>query len=149
MRSSYFFVFLVSVVFFCGCVDLDAHLTGIPVVEQNQTTGWQPEPGNGSNVYFFYSPSCPYCIKEKAFLEELEGRYPDVRIDYIIASENWDLFAEVCECYNTTTSGVPRTFIGDKAFIGFSSQDCDLRFNEAYRAYIGCPNQIENAVNEI
>lgn len=146
MRSDHFLIFLVSVVLLTGCIDLDEHLTGIPVVEQNHTTGWKPEPGNGSNVYFFYSPSCPYCIKEKAFLEELEGRYPEAKIQYIIASDNWDLFTEVCGYYNTTTSGVPRTFIGDRVFIGFSSQDCDLRFNEAYKAYIGCPNLIEEAI---
>lgn len=149
MRSGFFFVFLVSVVLFGGCVDLDEYLSALNPQNTNPdgnlSGGWLPEPGDGVNVYFFYSPSCPYCVKEKAFLEGLEGGQ-DTRIHYIIASENWDFFAEMCASYNTTTSGVPRTFIGDRAFIGFSSQDCDLKFNEAYKAYVGCPNLIEEAI---
>ncbi len=94
-------------------------------------------------MYFFYSMSCPHCADEKAFLESIEDNYPGLRINYFESSENWELFNSMCQNYNTSSAGVPRTFIGDKVFIGFERNDCDPVWYESYSAYMGCPNQIE------
>ena len=32
------------------------------------------------NIYFFWGEGCPHCFKEKPFLEQLKGKYPEVRI---------------------------------------------------------------------
>lgn len=101
------------------------------------------------DIYFFYDPMCGVCSKEKPFLHELEGKYPRLRVNYIIYSDNRTLFLEMCERYNTTPARVPRTFIGDMAFVGFDEQECDLIWYDALLAHIGCSNQIENSIREL
>ena len=105
-----------------------------------------PEPETGEEVYFFYSQSCPHCIREKAFLEEIEGYYPHVKINYLLSSDNRALLTRMTQEHNSTASGVPRTFIKDKTFIGFNPTDCGLQEYKDYNAYLGCKNQIEAAI---
>ena len=104
--------------------------------------------GKGAVLYFFYSSTCPHCAAEKPFLEELEEMYPQLEVRYLEASKNADLFGKMAEDYNTSASGVPRTFIGDKVFVGFREDDCDLTYLQGYGGFMGCPNQIEHCVRE-
>ena len=97
-------------------------------------------------VFFFYSPSCPHCMKEKAYLEGFEKTHPDVAIHYILSSENPKEFSAMAKKYNTSTRGVPRTFIGNIAFVGFTETSCELRYRSDYKAYVGCGNQLEKAI---
>jgi thiol-disulfide isomerase/thioredoxin len=98
------------------------------------------------DVYFFYSDTCPHCQKEKPFLECLEKDNPGLRIYYLEISENIDLLKEFALRHNTTTAGVPRTFVGDKVFIGFSENRGALEYNPVYKAYTGYQNQLEEAI---
>ncbi len=100
-------------------------------------------------IYFCYSITCPHCAKEKIFLRNLEEKYPRLDVDYIIASENQDLFKKLCSDYNTIPVGVPRTFIGDKVFIGFTEEEGSLEWYDAYKAYYGYSNQIENEIRKL
>ncbi|MFC1705095.1 glutaredoxin family protein [Nanoarchaeota archaeon] len=98
------------------------------------------------DVYFFYSSTCPYCIKEKAFLEDLERQNPEVNVNYLLVSENYELFESMSEEYGTAAVGVPRTFIDDKAFVGFDGAYGPLKYSQGYDAYIGNKNQLEIAI---
>ncbi len=99
------------------------------------------------NIYFFYSPTCPHCRAEEPILKELE-KNPQVKIHYYEAAKNPDLLRKVASLYSTKTGGVPRTFIGNKAFIGFTEDSGNLEYLDVYKAYIGYKNQIEKAVKE-
>ena len=99
-------------------------------------------------IYFFYSPNCPYCAEEKPFLEELERRYPSLVVRYFEAGKNIGLFKDMCMEYDTIPAGVPRTFIGNKVFIGFNKDSGELIYHQGYKAYIGYRNQMELAVRE-
>lgn len=98
------------------------------------------------DVYFFYSTTCPYCAKEKPFLEDLEKKYPELNIQHYDIAKNYDLFKQICEQYNTIPVGVPRTFIKDRVFIGFTEQYGELEYSQGYEAYNGYKNQIEKAI---
>ncbi len=100
-------------------------------------------------ICFFYGKTCPYCAEEKVFLQELEEKYPRLKVNYLVASDNWEFFLEMCEGYNTSSAGVPRTFIGDRVFVAYYPQECDLIWHQGYLARIGCSNQIENAIREL
>jgi thiol-disulfide isomerase/thioredoxin len=73
--------------------------------------------------YFFWGQGCPHCAKEKIFLEELKQKYSNLEIhDFEIYynSENAKFWREICAKYNVQPIGVPMSFIGDKAFVGFA-----------------------------
>jgi thiol-disulfide isomerase/thioredoxin len=99
-----------------------------------------------AEIFFFHSTSCPHCIHEKAFLETLEQKYSNLKVNYIIAADNWELYENMSKQYNTSPMGVPRTFIGNKVFAGYNNGECELVWYESYGGYLGCPNQIEAAV---
>jgi thiol-disulfide isomerase/thioredoxin len=79
-------------------------------------------------VYFFRGKGCPHCEEEKLFLNELKKKYPDMKIiDYEVwyNKQNAALLAKMAKAYNMKASGVPVTFIGENAFIGFSKHSKD------------------------
>jgi cytochrome c biogenesis protein CcdA/thiol-disulfide isomerase/thioredoxin len=74
-------------------------------------------------IYFFWGQGCPHCAQEKPFLEELKQKYPQLEVkefEVYFNRENQELFQKVAQAYNTQPEGVPMTFIGKDAFIGFA-----------------------------
>lgn len=70
----------------------------------------------------FYSKTCPHCIKEEAFLEKLQDRYPSLEIKAYEVSEstkNQRLFHQEAERLGIERLGVPLTIIGDQHFLGY------------------------------
>jgi thiol-disulfide isomerase/thioredoxin len=107
------------------------------------------EKGN-VNIYFFFSPTCPHCRTEEPFLSEMENKYPILKIHYYDASKNIDILNKISKLYSTSTAGVPRTFIGNKVYIGFSKEDGKLEYLSPYKADIGYQNILEQAmINEM
>jgi glutaredoxin len=106
--------------------------------------------GGGAKLILFHSESCPHCQEERRWLEGIRANYPGLVIEeYEIGSpENASLFAKMSQEYNTTSAGVPRTFIGSKVFVGFSEEEGDLVYNQGYKAYIGYSGQIEKTIQE-
>jgi glutaredoxin len=105
---------------------------------------------NGAKLILFHSESCPHCQDERRWLDGIRSNYPDLVIEeYEIGSpENASLFEKMSAEYNTSSAGVPRTFIGSKVFVGFSSEEGDLVYNQGYKGYIGYANQIEKSIQE-
>lgn len=74
-------------------------------------------------VYFFWGRGCPHCEEEKLFLNEMTKKYPAMKIiDFEVwyNKQNAALLNRMAKAYNMKGSGVPVTFIGENAFIGFS-----------------------------
>ncbi len=75
-------------------------------------------------VLFFWGVGCPHCAQQKPFLESLRVKYPEIDIvslEVFHNKENASLFERVASIYGVKASGVPATFIGDRALIGFSA----------------------------
>src|SRR6056297_747024 len=76
------------------------------------------------DVYFFHAPGCPYCAKEKTFLDDIEKEYPGINVErYSIAnSEHHDLLKRLVREHDAERflGSVPMTFINDDFFLGFS-----------------------------
>jgi len=76
-------------------------------------------------VYFFRGKGCPHCEQEKSFLDEVKTKYTRVRIadrEVWYNKENAAFLAAMARSYDVKASGVPLTFVGGNAFIGFSGQ---------------------------
>lgn len=89
---------------------------------------------NEVNVYFFHSNECDVCSQEKAYLDALKQRYPNMRIySYEINdSNNNSLMLKAKSIYNETRTGVPYTVIGDSAYLGFSQTSKALFQKKVY-----------------
>ena len=72
----------------------------------------------------FYGDGCPHCHAELEFLSELRQRWPDLRV---VAHEVWHdagnraLYREMAVAHGIEADAVPGTFVGGRAWIGFSS----------------------------
>jgi len=76
-------------------------------------------------AYFFWGEGCPHCNKEKAFLEKLIKKYPQLEIeDYEIYAHSEGLvkFKEVCQDCGIEPLGVPMFFLGKEHIVGFGSE---------------------------
>jgi len=75
------------------------------------------------NIYLFYSVDCPYCRKEKSFLEnKIAPQYPEVALNlYAIddEGEGRNLLMRLAKEHGNTPTTVPITFIGDEMLVGF------------------------------
>lgn len=83
-------------------------------------------PEQTAEINFFFSPTCPHCIKESKFLDELEQRQPQVIINRfpVTEKENIELLKEFYQEYNVPESEqgmVPATFTRDNYFIGYDN----------------------------
>lgn len=80
---------------------------------------------NKTTVYFFWGDGCPYCAKEKPFLEELDKKYEDLEVkmyEVYNSRKNQEIFKNVAEKYGTSARGVPGTFIGQESWRGYNQQ---------------------------
>ncbi len=76
-------------------------------------------------IDFFYSPTCPYCIKEGKFLSELEKEYPEIKINRMVSFENIELLREFYQKYEVPKREqglVPITFTQERYFLGFNEE---------------------------
>ena len=75
-------------------------------------------------INFFYSETCPHCIKEQGFLDDLESEHPGLVVNRYSVSDpdNIPLLKRmVAEAGADRYLGsVPMTFIGDDFYVGFS-----------------------------
>ena len=89
------------------------------------------------NIYMFYSESCPHCTAERELFDELSDKYDNIRIyKYEISKdENSKLYEELASLYDTSATGVPCTFIGEKVYKGFSYENSKKKFMAVINFY--------------
>lgn len=81
------------------------------IKEQKMEEMQQSQP----EVEIFTTPTCPYCKKLKQWMEQ-EG------VDYVEHNVAEDREQAVRMMKKTGQQGVPQTFVGDQAVIGFQPQ---------------------------
>ena len=103
---------------------------------------------DGKTVLFFYSETCADCHAAKALMDAVLKAVPDARIVEIDADAEPDLWKAACEDAGIPVWGVPRIFIGDLIFAGWSERAGDLIYIPAYYGYMGYRNQVVLALEE-
>lgn len=77
-------------------------------------------------INFFYSVICPHCKKENKFLDDLEKKYSNIKInrfEVIYDRNNRELLEGFYKQYNVPKNeqgNIPVTFISQRYFIGFN-----------------------------
>ena len=107
----------------------------------------QPTPPSDTypvEVYYFWGDGCPVCAQQKVYLDELVERYPEVTVHSFEVwndRDNLALLQAFSTAFGRSVTGVPVTFIGEDAWIGFNAafgQQMTASV-EAYRGY-SAPN---------
>ncbi len=99
------------------------------------------------NVYFFWGEGCPHCAAEKTFLDQIENKYPSIKIyayEVWQSSKNREYLIKVGEKLKTNVSGVPFCVIGDKVFTGFNPSITPKQIEERvnYCLTNKCPDSV-------
>lgn len=79
-------------------------------------------------IYFFWGDGCPHCEKEKVYLDEISRKYSHVEIRSYEVWKNQPnavFFSRMAAAAGVKSTGVPVTFIGNKAFAGFSDRTAE------------------------
>ncbi|HEU67936.1 MAG TPA: thioredoxin [Candidatus Acetothermia bacterium] len=98
-------------------------------------------------LHYFWSTTCPDCLVMKAYLAELQQRYPELRVvahEVTFSPDNWRLMVTLGEAYGLTKEVTPTVFVGDLAVTGIGL-GVELRIEEEVvrcRAE-GCPSPLE------
>lgn len=82
---------------------------------------------NKVGIKFFYSPTCPHCAEENKFLDKLQNKYPEIKIDRfsIYEKDNVELLRTFYEKYKVSPEYygmVPVTFTDERYFVGFNEE---------------------------
>lgn len=92
--------------------------------KETKTTATKKTGGkNRLTILFFWGDGCPHCADEKPFLELMKKKYPELEV---LSFEVWHSknnaikFQNLSSKYGLKATGVPVTFIGTKAIVGFS-----------------------------
>ncbi len=85
---------------------------------------------NEVNIYFFHSSTCPHCKEEIKLLNELDEYYDNINIyKYEISNDNNSvLLSNIGTLLDVKITGVPFTIIGNKYFVGYSSENSKKTF---------------------
>lgn len=90
----------------------------------------------GATLYYFWGEGCPHCAKAKPFLQELQRKYPELKVEsweVLEHRENIPLLMRMAKERGREAIGVPVFIIGKHYLSGFSEQT---------------PAQLEGAVKE-
>jgi len=87
-------------------------------------------------LFMFYGQGCPHCGKMELFLNDLEEKYPALRVEKYEVYNNQDnreLFEDMASAYDTEIVGVPAVFIDNKVVFGFSNSISNSIENDVKR----------------
>ena len=98
------------------------------------------------SILFFYSGDCSDCHAMKAWLDPLLEAAPELPVREICIEEEPALWEQSCKNAGIPAWGVPRIFIGDMVFAGWSKKDGQLVYIPAYYGYMGYRNQLAAAI---
>lgn len=78
-------------------------------------------------INFFYSPTCPHCAEEEKFLNGLEEKYSEIKINRfsVFNRDNVELLKEFYKEYEVPVEHygmVPATFTNERYFVGFNKE---------------------------
>lgn len=98
-------------------------------------------------LYFFYGQGCPHCAEAKPFLENLEKRYPQLKIktfEVYRDEKNKELFSIFLKAYGRKPEGVPTIFLGEKVIVGYN-ESISFQIEQAIQDCLTlfCPSPIE------
>lgn len=122
--------------------------SGILFVYQQTNAG----SSNNLEINFFYSEVCSHCAAEKKFLDKMEEKYPQVKINRhsISLAQCRKELVDLCKEYDIEQyiGLVPLTFIDEEFFLGFDDTEA-LKIENSIRRQLGLKELLGAGNNQI
>jgi glutaredoxin len=115
--------------------------TGTPLAADQATA-------KNLEIVFFYSDTCPHCHRQMKLMRPLAANNPELTIHFHETSRDAEIWKKFLKDHAITAASVPRTQIGETAFIGYSEEAENLQYSDQYQAYFGNPTQIIKAIEQ-
>lgn len=115
--------------------------TGTPLAADTATT-------KPLEIQFFYSDTCPHCHRQMQLMQPLAANNPELTIHFHEIARDAEIWKKFLKEHAITAASVPRTQIGETAFIGYSEEAENLQYSDQYQAYFGNPTQIIKAIEQ-
>lgn len=106
------------------------------------------------SIDFYYSETCPHCLAELKFLDDLETEYEGIEINRYVASdeESRNVLAQRLSTLGADQylGVVPITFVGDDLFIGFDNErGIGADIEDSYRRQSGIETNNDEKTNAV
>ncbi len=101
-----------------------------------------------ARVYLFWAAGCPHCEKEIDFLKRLATEDPRVSVrDFEVTRDaaNRNLYRDVVLAFGIADPAVPLTVIGDRVWVGYSTEalsGAEMRSHIANCLTVNCPDAV-------
>lgn len=90
-----------------------------------------------TELHFFYAENCPGCQKQKPFVEDLQRRYPELKVriyDVWLERDSFKLMMALARAHGVEIATTPATGVGRHAWFGFN----DMIAREIEAAVVDC-----------
>ncbi len=98
-------------------------------------------------LYYFWGDGCPVCYEQEQYLDYLEDKYPNLKVERFEVwrdEENREFFQEMLAAHEIPRDAVPQTFIGDQHWTGFRPQMLTgMEYAIQYCQEADCPDPLE------
>jgi thiol-disulfide isomerase/thioredoxin len=76
-----------------------------------------------TELHFFYAENCPGCQEQKPFVEDLQRRYPELKVriyDVWLERDSYELMMALAKAHGVEIATTPATVVGRHAWFGFN-----------------------------
>lgn len=108
----------------------------------------EPEKAARTPILFFYSADCSDCHAMKRMIDAVLSEDPSLPIREICIEDDPETWSIACKNADIPIWGVPRIFVGDLIFAGWSDKDGPLLYIPSYYGYMGYKNQLLSAMED-
>jgi thiol-disulfide isomerase/thioredoxin len=99
-----------------------------------------------TELHFFYAENCPVCRQEKPFVEELQRRYPELKVrihDVWQERDSYELMMALARAQGVEIATTPATAVGRHAWFGFNDRIArEIETAVAKCVAEGCPDLV-------
>ncbi|MEZ4598722.1 MAG: thioredoxin family protein [Syntrophotaleaceae bacterium] len=99
-----------------------------------------------TELHFFFAENCPGCREQKPFVEELQQRYPELKVriyDVWLEHDSYELMMALARARGVEIATTPATAVGRHAWFGFNDMIAEeIEAAVADCAAKGCPDLV-------
>ncbi len=109
---------------------------------------WSEECEQAVDIYFFHSSTCGHCKNLMPLMDAIDKLNPKIHVHKFEIHDNPDVWDKFRKEHGIVNAGVPRLFIGNLTFIGYTESEGKLEYFDAYDGYYGYKNQIVRSIED-